>query len=297
MSEFANTIDQEIQIKFPLENFLNSNTRVFIDTCSILDDNSKKFFEYASPILRVKQSCLNMPVSCITELKKLINNKSDCDKATKAKKALKTIDQMQKEKLIQLFADKDDSKHADSVFLTEFQKYKTKYNMVLITQDTDLAWEIDNLNRSKAVSIKRGAKRVFVFRISKKGLLQKFKFVNDDANVSKISKKSIKNYQDYSTPANQVFKICDKVTSLEDSKIVVASEPTENTTLYTSLDKTHSIELKKQLASGGEGYIYETNTDYIAKIYKPENNTFLKKAKIELILSHNSTSALQKVRI
>lgn len=288
MTEFININNQEINDKFPLENFLNSNTRVIIDTCSILEDNSEKFFKYAIPILQKNKSFLLIPKSCILEIEKHKNNKSNSKLATKAKLAYEIIARMQSENLVQLFADKDDSNLADNVILTVFMKYRMKYTMVLITQDTSLAQEVDNLNRSKAVSIQRGANRVFVFRINKNGLLQKFYFKNESSNTTNVDKQTIRNKgldEKNSINPNQVFKICSRVTNLEDSKIVVSSYPTENSTLYTSLDKAHSIELKKQLASGGEGYIYETNTEFVAKIYKPENNTILKKAKIELLLS------------
>ena len=70
MTEFININNQEINDKFPLENFLNSNTRVIIDTCSILEDNSEKFFKYAIPILQKNKSFLLIPKSCILEIEK-----------------------------------------------------------------------------------------------------------------------------------------------------------------------------------------------------------------------------------
>ena len=186
MTEFININNQEINDKFPLENFLNSNTRVIIDTCSILEDNSEKFFKYAIPILQKNKSFLLIPKSCILEIEKHKNNKSNSKLATKAKLAYEIIARMQSENLVQLFADKDDSNLADNVILTVFMKYRMKYTMVLITQDTSLAQEVDNLNRSKAVSIQRGANRVFVFRINKIGLFQKFYFKNESSNTTNV---------------------------------------------------------------------------------------------------------------
>lgn len=355
MSDMAKDNTHTPKIKVPLEKFLNSHTRVLIDTCSILEEHSEQFFEYAIPILREKKAFLVIPKSCVNEIEKHKNNTGNVELSSKAKRAIKILALMQKENLIQINSDEDDGNFADNVFLSVFMKYRIKYTMVLITQDTNLAQEIENLNNSKAVSIERGANRIYVFRIDKHGLLNRFYFKQEDENstnsasdkskaetpikeekvfektksldaedksedpdsitdnideaeeltdadllehedadleqaedLDELDKTDKKNKNPKGSKVNrynQCFKVCTKVTTLEDSKIGVSTVPEENSTLYTSKDKSHSIVLLKKLAAGGEGYVFETNTEYVAKIYKPENNTVLKKTKIELMLS------------
>lgn len=58
---------------------------------------------------------------------------------------------------------------------------------------------------------------------------------------------------------------------------------TKNNTFFTQ-DRVKII-LTKKLASGGEGVIYETNTNLLAKIYKPTKNTEIKHEKLKLMIS------------
>jgi len=51
------------------------------------------------------------------------------------------------------------------------------------------------------------------------------------------------------------------------------------------IGKTITIRLIDEVAAGGEGIIYTTNTPYVAKIYKSKNNTRRKYEKIKLMLS------------
>lgn len=55
--------------------------------------------------------------------------------------------------------------------------------------------------------------------------------------------------------------------------------------LFTS--NKSRIFLTKKLASGGEGIIYETNVNLLAKIYKPSNNTRAKYEKLKLMIDKN----------
>ena len=61
-------------------------------------------------------------------------------------------------------------------------------------------------------------------------------------------------------------------------------EATVGTRLYTP--RAEVIVLGKKIASGGEGTIYATNTEYVAKIYKPKNLTRHRYEKLKLMLSH-----------
>ena len=142
-----------------------------------------------------------------------------------------------------------------------------QYKLLLITQDNNLAKDILSLNNNKSVQ----ANIIHVKKINNYGFLSKFPWDNNTSSIYNLINE------------NEIFKICNSVTKLDDSKLTITHIPTENETIYTL---SHGeIKLENIIASGGEGIIYSTNTPYVAKIYKKENNTRRKYEKIRLMLS------------
>lgn len=80
----------------------------------------------------------------------------------------------------------------------------------------------------------------------------------------------------------ECFRICNDVTSINKDKIPVSSIPHKGDVVYT--ESNVEIRIKDELGHGGEGYVYYTNSPFLAKIYKAENITNRIKNKIELML-------------
>ena len=170
---------------------------------------------------------------------------------------------MQKQKKITLKGEYSDN-FTDHVLLSVFTKHRLNYKLLLITQDTNLASDILNLNNIQSVK----ANKIIVKRLNK------------DGNIDEFRQKKGK----YSKPeTNRSFKIKNEITSLKDKQLPLSYIPKEND--YVISNKKKSFVLGKELGNGGEGYIYEVNEHYVAKIYKRDKNTLLRQKKIELMSS------------
>ena len=64
---------------------------------------------------------------------------------------------------------------------------------------------------------------------------------------------------------------------------ILGDLPIEGEEVYPE-SSNGAIRFGKQLGNGGEGFIYETNTEYVAKIYKKEKLTQRKVAKLKCML-------------
>ena len=79
------------------------------------------------------------------------------------------------------------------------------------------------------------------------------------------------------------FQIRSSVTEVPDEPIEINAIPSERSTVTST--KYGSIKLKKRIGGGGEGDVYKTDIQYIAKIYKKEKLTLRTQKKLELMIS------------
>jgi tRNA A-37 threonylcarbamoyl transferase component Bud32 len=158
------------------------------------------------------------------------------------------------------------------------------YNLLLITQDNNLADDILELNNSKSVKSKY---TIDVKRINKYGYFSgvgSAAKAREDANRQRSERNQPP--QEAAVPEEEKFEICHTVTSIKDDIIRVSHIPHENEKAYVFYNGQFAhINLIKELGAGGEATIYTTNTPFIAKIYKESNNTKRKHEKIKRMLS------------
>ncbi|MDY6290995.1 MAG: zinc-ribbon domain containing protein [Succiniclasticum sp.] len=266
MSKNINSQAENSRIK--LENYVKEY-KIFIDTCSIVHFASIQFWNNIIPYLRIYKKRIIIPLKCFEELEKHSNNQSNNELAKNAKTGLEVISRLIKAGCVELRGEKGDN-FADNVFQVVFTKFRLNYKLLLITQDNNLAKDILALNDNKSVK----ADDVHVQRINKYGYLSSFPWRKSEPNISFNGVSNI--------PANEIFKQFDTVTKVKDVKLNVSHIPQEGDAIYTDIG---NMILIKKIASGGEGTIYETNSPYVAKIYKKENNTRRKYEKIKLMLS------------
>ena len=166
---------------------------------------------------------------------------------------------------------------ADNVFQTVFTQFRLKYNLMLITQDRNLASDILAIGKSKAVNTEN---RILVERINKYGYLSL-------ANVSEVrspaEKHSHSGYtpnQQMEIPAYECFSIAASVRKVS-GNMSVSSIPGEGSTLTAERNGNRKLlRLVSAGPSGGEGTIYTT-----AKIYKPEKLNRAKCEKLSLMMT------------
>ena len=247
-----------------MEQYIKEN-KVFIDTCSLLFEHADAFWGHFVPVLQRNNQKVIIPYRCIEEVEKLSYDNDSC-KAQRALQAKQTLVTLQKANLLDIRGEKSDN-FADNVFLVQFTKFRMSHKLLLITQDRALGKEILALNNSKAV---RGNK-VSVLRINKYGFLSKHECEEKRNNTYAME-----------VDPSEKFEIGSRVTIISNDTIRVSYVPKEGDKVISD---GQTIRLIKELGAGGEGTIYETNTPYVAKIYKPEKITTRKYAKLQLMIS------------
>ena len=123
--------------------------KIFIDTSSLLLQESERFFQNVVPLLEREKKALILPLSVYRELQKLANDPAYCRQKhgnnpelnMRAIRACKNVVRLHQARLVEVFADPDDGDFADNVFLHVLTKKRMQYDMLLITQDRGLASE------------------------------------------------------------------------------------------------------------------------------------------------------------
>lgn len=242
-----------------LQNLLQKDdVRIFIDTCSMINDGFDDLLDSLIPILDVNHKKLVIPNSCIKEIIKKKKHKENPTLSKKAESALDSLEIIRQ--FIDVRGNVNDGAFADSVFLCVFTQFRLKYNLILITEDKNLKADVLGLNNNKSVL----GKRVYVFNIkealsmNKQGVKQKI-----------FNKKTF------------------VLTSVPDTPIALSSLPQKDDFVYTLDGKR--IKLVENLKAGGEGSIYKIDMDsnLVAKIYLKGKLTERKKAKISTLISKN----------
>lgn len=245
-----------------------SEYKIFIETSSILDINASKFWMNMILLLEKYRNKIIIPIDVIEEL----------EKKDKLNSHLKSV---VPEKLTDIKGEKNNFS-IDKIFEEVFLMYRSKYKILLITQDSSLAKKITDLNKNKFIM----DNDILCMKITEDGLLNNeynFNILSKIKSIFGVSKKNKSSKIKSQINQDEIFNIAKKVTNISDEKLKITNLPKENEVAYTKENK--AIKLLKEVASGGEGIIYTTDTQYVAKIYKNENNTRRKYEKLKKMVS------------
>lgn len=253
---------------------------LFIDTCSLMFEEADLFWEHILPLLKKYGKKINMPYKCWLELKKHSMG-GDPDKIRSARQAMQNVSRYQEQGYISVKEGgwEASGTFADDVFLTVFNMYRTRYNLLLITQDADLSKDILKLNKQDAVS----GKRCLAKRINRYGFLNHYDWEEDEKEDG-YSAAPHKQTDSSSLPFSiekEKFKLCTVVGSIPADPVHLSYVPHENDYVIAN---NGEIRLGSKIASGGEGAVFETNTPYVAKIYHDGKLTKRKYEKIGRLL-------------
>lgn len=254
------------------------NYKIFIDTCSLMDMQADSFYNNIYPYLEKNSSKIIVPSRVIDELSKHVRSKNQ-DKQKKASNGLSILEKLKRKNLLDVRGELSDN-FADNVFLVVFTKFRMQHKLLLITQDNTLAKEVLNLNNSKAVK----ANNILVKRINKHGYLSNIENIQSENTGN--SRNNVKDKQKTITKRREKidkFELATEVKRHSDNNIKISKVPDENDIVTSGTGA--KIKLIKKLASGGEGSVYTTNTEYVAKIYKKDKVTRDKLEKIKLMVS------------
>lgn len=156
-----------------------------IDTCSLMEDS---FPEFLDILEETKKEYLepSFPVyvleSSVEELNKHAKNKEKKDKKIAATQAVRILTKAKKKKTVEIIKassssrsegwfgrdkNEDDYYFADAEIIAKVTLDRTKYNIVVITQDKKLASDLINLSRSQAVY----GSKVHVYKLNENAML------------------------------------------------------------------------------------------------------------------------------
>ncbi|MEM1319436.1 MAG: hypothetical protein AAGG75_04225 [Bacteroidota bacterium] len=259
---------------------LIKNYYTFIDTSSLMHPGAEEAF-LKDKVDFLKQNKVLIPLKVKEEILRLIE-KDDTKRTQWAKKALHIFNALQASRRIKVGEYKDAQEtFVDNILISLFTENRLKYNLCLITQDKQLATEILQLSKSKAV---KRQKNIVVLQVQKDGSLRDFatlpvkKKPGEKVPVPKIPKKSAEK--------KDPFKKARLPVSHKDvQRTTVRLVPKEGSSVYLAT-RENPIQLTKQISKGGEGCIYETNySKYICKIFHDKSRTNMKEDKLKLMTS------------
>lgn len=267
---------EEQQARNALERFV-SNSIVFIDTCSLMHRNAEKLTDELIPVLSANQKKIIIPVRVVEELEKHLDSPIPNTQEA-AKRAIALLKKLTVQKLVD-YRGEDSDNFADNVFYSVFAKHRMQHRLLLITQDGDLAMDILQLNDSKSAK----GYPIKVKRINRFGFLSNFRKDFQKPGEAKTQTSKPTKPARPAPPKIQKFELRTELTKLKEEAMSVSILPSEGDTVIAD---NQPIQLKEQFASGGEGYVYNTNTPYVCKIYKKEKINTYKYEKVKLMLKN-----------
>lgn len=262
------------------EKVISGDYKVFVDTSSLLQDNSEYiFFKIIAPLLCLHQKQIIIPKSVYNEVYK----HSRSSKIKNINSGIKILNDFAENNLY-VVESTFDKQFADNAIISLFSSLRIKYNLCLITNDNsykksgNLSQDILDLKNARSVD---RIKDIVVFYLSRKDRnIVQFKN-NSRRPVGYNNKQYIKpksNYHQKVAP----FSLPKSVKNGE-YKTSVSMIPEVND--YVFDEKGNKYHLEKQIGrAGGEGSVYFTNKNgYVCKIYKSDKNTNFKQKKITLL--------------
>jgi len=244
--------------------------KLFIDTCTLLFDKAENlFYRDLPPLLLRHKKRVVIPAKVVSEVERLQNHQKK-DTREAAKRGATILKNYIDQNLVDIRGEKGDP-FADGVFQYVFMKFRTQYNLALLTQDVGLAKDIMNMSSSESV---KSSKKIVVLKFTHQGMLT---YWNPFAQQSKNDHLS-------QTKSTKKFRLCDQPLTKSPRLISIKALPNIDDTVHGA--KFGRITLVNLIGEGGEGRIYETSLkDSVCKIYNKEKLTDLKQQKIELMLS------------
>ena len=300
MAEFSVAEMEQRSKNFLIE--IVKNYKIFIDTCSLLSEYADSFWEHILPVLKENKANIIVPLRVYEEVEKYANDPELCKRKAAdnpglnqaAKRAKEKVIKLQSEGIVRVLGDKSDN-FADNVFQTVFTQYRMKYNLILITQDKNLATDILRISESKAVTVDT---KTLVRRINKHGYLSFVENLKNEAKKAESKKNNSQSQKKHSEKSNreenlliseeEIFAHADTIT-LTSGLVEVSFYPQAGDTVTAERGGNRKpIKLLKAGPSGGEGTIYTTDIpNVVAKIYKPGKVDKAKYEKLKLMMTKN----------
>ncbi|MDR1486286.1 MAG: hypothetical protein LBT09_15895 [Planctomycetaceae bacterium] len=265
---------------------------ILLDTCFAMqpDEAFKLFLKRFETVLR--KNPINVPYRTITELSRLQRDATGVDRdrnnvSELARKAHNCIARAQKEGLIRLREDPNKDKIVinDAVIHRVVADVLQRKPVLVLTHDRALRDALKSQTTQKSFPVKN----LIVAGLAKDGSIFDWDNRQNQTSISKRPKKPTRsNSINPLHSSAKAFNVETKIVNGYDMPIVPRETLQEGSFLSTK--SGDRIRLRKKIASGGEGTVYELDDkNTVCKIYHTEkNNNKLTKGlqgKIELMLT------------
>ena len=258
-----NSADSEEEKARQVLNKLIADNYIFVATDSIMMPNAETAFQRIVSTASKYRKKINILNSTLSEIAVLAKDSDDVKMRELAFKRLEQLKLMQNGGFLSVRSGPNmGTNTSKTVLLTVCANFRLNYPLLVITQDRKLAEDLLSLNRQNSA---RG-NTVIVKRINKYGYLS--------------------NVLGSENTAEKFFRICTEVSKEPDRVFNVTKIPgSGETVLVASNNKWQPLQLGEEIGHGGEGAIYNTNTKYVAKIFKKEFCTKYRFEKLKLMIS------------
>ncbi len=136
-----------------MRNDIIKNSKIFIDTCSLMHASCLPFFKSISKTLKESGNGVIIAKGVYDELKKH-SCSDDKNLREKSYQGITTIKYLTSNKVGAIYGDKNDG-FVDNLFQSLFLRFRQKYNLCLITQDVNLMKDIYELTKSRSVYLNK----------------------------------------------------------------------------------------------------------------------------------------------
>lgn len=253
-----------------------SDYLIFVDTNVFLHSDYERFMRHAMPLLQKHNASIIVPRCVVNELGRVGKRKPERRDA--ADKALKNIATYNKAGVMRVLGSDQDDRVADNVFLSKFTDLRLKRNLLLITNDMDLAANIEGLGVCSSL---RNVKSVRAQRINRHGFLQSMGRSHSASCSSSVPTSAMPK------PQCAAFAVGRGSVNGSCTQLPVTGSVAEGSTLSARVGNgKRAVKLGAHVAAGGEGDIYEVSGTQVAKIYMPSAVTTHKRDKLSLLLAH-----------
>ena len=244
---------------------------IFFDTSSLMSDFFGEWMDHAEPILAQNNARLYILEPVVEELQYLAKS-YDLQKAQRAQNAIRLLNHLHRHGLVVYLMGYGSGETADVVFVSLLPMFCKKNDILVITQDRDLSGDIQKVNKNKSCT----GKFILVKRINQYGFFSCIQPREQESSQSQQFAPTV--------PENEKFALCTGTVVPDSTPIGTLDIPGEGDTILADGQQIH---LMKEISSGGEGTVYETDTNFVAKIYKADKLTKAKYDKLRLMMDKN----------
>lgn len=261
-----------------------SQSFILIDTCTIMQPQFEKMMNALSSRLH------NKPVSLmntgLAELQHLTQS-PDPVKAKTARESLRLVKRFEKMNLMEIcYFNNNTTTHNDAVMLAVVQKYHSKTDIVVLTNDHRLGEDIYNIQSQKSISHNHKITVLALIgnELKDHALFRRQQFRNMIGTKSDLRARN--DQEIIPNPFRKCWALAPEALNL--APIRVSETIGQGSTVHTHDLNCPNIVLGDEISAGGEGAVYRTNVPgMVCKIYYPGKLTTCLKAKVELLATRS----------